>query len=127
MSDLAPVTTLVAAAEPSTASRRPPIPVYLQVAAWAVPLLVFVQFALVAVLPLAVLIIGVLADSRARHLRVRTAPLTVAFLTPLLIWMLRTESAPSLSKDMHPVFVVLIVVAGLALLVRIYWRRALRP
>lgn len=89
------------------------------VAAWAVPVLVLGQFAPLAIVPVAV----VLADSRVRALRRYTGLLAALHATPIVIWLTRPDGAESLSKDIHPAFVVLIVAAAAALLREIYPRR----
>ena len=98
-------------------------PLFFHIAAWSVPVLVIAQFAMLAVVPVAVLVIGSLASARARALRWWTGPLALLYAIPLVIWALRPDGAPSLSKDMHPVFVVLITLAAIALLAKIYTRR----
>lgn len=106
-----------------TTRRRNRTPVYFHIAAWSVPLLVLGQFAMLAILPLAALVIATLADARVRALRWWTGLLAVLYLTPLAVWLIRPDGAASLSKDMHPVFIVLIVLAGAALLGKIYTRK----
>lgn len=92
------------------------------VAAWAAPLLVVGDFALLAAVPVAVVLAAALRDPRARSLRWPSALLAAVYATPLAIWLLRPDGAESLSKDIHPAFVALVVAASAALLLRI--RRA---
>ena len=106
-------------------TRHPRTPVYFHIAAWSVPLLVLGQFSMLAIIPLAALVIATLADARVRALHWWTGLLAVLYLTPLAIWLVRPDGAASLSKDMHPVFIVLIVLAGAALLAKIYTRKRL--
>ena len=106
-------------------TRRLRTPVYFHIAAWSVPLLVLGQFSMLAIIPLAALVVATLADARVRALRWWTGLLAVLYLTPLAIWLIRPDGAASLSKDMHPVFIVLIVLAGAALLAKIYTRKRL--
>lgn len=101
--------------------RRTPLP--LHIAAWSVPVLVLTQFSMVAILPVALLLIGTFVSPRARALRWWAGALAVAYATPLTIWILREDGAQSLSKDMHPALGALIVAASVAVLVRIYARR----
>ena len=98
-------------------------PLFFHIAAWSVPVLVLAQFAMLAVVPVVVLVIGSLVSARARALRWWTGFLALLYATPLVIWALRPDGAPSLSKDMHPVFVVLITLAAIALLAKIHTRR----
>jgi hypothetical protein len=73
--------------------------------------------------PVAEVMIGVLVDFRIRSLKWWAAPLTATYLTPLVIWVSRADRASSLSKDMDPVFYVLIAVVSALFLVKIYTRR----
>ena len=98
-------------------------PLFFHIAAWTVPVLVIAQFAMLAVVPIAVLVIGSLVSARARALRWWTGLLALLYAIPLVIWVLRPDGAPSLSKDMHPAFLVLITLAAIALLAKIYTRR----
>ena len=98
-------------------------PLFFHIAAWAVPVLVLGQFAMLAVVPVAVLVIGALVSARARALRWWTGLLALLYATPLIIWIVRPDGAQSLSKDIHPVFVALIVLGSIALLAKIYTRR----
>lgn len=102
-------------------SRRAPR--YLQISLWAVPVLVIGQFSMLAIIPVALVLIGALRDSRVRPLRWWAGLLAATYATPLAIWLLRPDGAQSLSKDMHPVFVVLIVAVSMVLLVKLYRRK----
>lgn len=99
-------------------------PRYVQIAAWSIPVLVLAQFSMVAVAPVAVLAIAAAADSRVRNLRWWIALVTALYCAPLATWAVRSDPAQSLSKDMHPAFLVLIPVAAVLLLVAIYRRRS---
>ena len=107
------------------ASERPRrrTPIHAHIAAWSVPVLVLGLFALVAAVPVAILVIASLADARVRALRWYTGLLGALYATPLVVWLVRPDGAASLSKDIHPVFVGLIVLASAALLAKIYTRR----
>lgn len=103
------------------APRRTPI--YIHIAAWLVPTMVLGQFAMLAVIPVAMLVIGTLADSRVKPLRWWAGLVAAVYATPLVIWGLRDDPAQSLSKDISPILVGLIVAAAVALLIKIYTRR----
>jgi len=111
----------VAARTPRRAPRRAPL--YLHISAWAVPALVLGQFSMLAIIPVAIAVIGTLVDARIRPLRWWAGLLGVVYVTPLAIWLLRPDGAQSLSKDMHPVFVGLIVAVSVVFLIKIYTRR----
>lgn len=100
---------------PATSGRRPPRMVI--ISAWLVPILVVGQFAMVAVLPVALVLVGTLRDARLRALRWWSAGLAVAYAIPLTVYVTRPDRAQSLSKDIHPGFVALIVVASVAVIV----------
>lgn len=86
------------------------------ISAAAVPVLIVGQFAMVAVVPVAIVLIGTLRNARLRALRWWAAGLAAAYATPLVLWAIGPDRAPSLSKDMHPVFAALIVAASVAVL-----------
>jgi len=93
------------------------------VSAWSIPLLVIGQFALLAVVPIIVAVIATLRDARSRALRWWVSALTAAYSAPLLVWALRPDRAPSLSKDMSPLLATLIVALSATVLIKIYTRR----
>ncbi|MFI6041562.1 hypothetical protein ACIA8C_07995 [Nocardia sp. NPDC051321] len=82
------------------------------ISALAVPVLIIGQFAMVAVVPVTLVLIGTLRDARLRPLRWFSAALAAAYAVPLGIWILRPDRAQSLSKDMNPVLAGVIVVAA---------------
>ncbi|MFE6610476.1 hypothetical protein [Amycolatopsis sp. NPDC057786] len=84
------------------------------VSAWAVPVMIVGQFAMLAIVPVAFVLIGALRDTRLKALRWGAIALTAAYATPLALWAIGPERAQSLSKDMHPVFATLIVAVGVA-------------
>ena len=90
--------------------------------AWAVPVLVLGQFSMLAIVPVTLALVATLRHPSQRTLRPYSAALAVSYATPLAIWIVRPDGAPSLSKDMHPAFVVLIVAAAAALLVKLRTR-----
>lgn len=81
---------------------------------WAVPVLVVGQFAMLAIVPVTLALMVSLRRAHLRGLRRWTIALATAYATPLILWAIGPDRAPSLSKDMHPVFAALIVVAALA-------------
>ncbi|MEV1026898.1 hypothetical protein [Streptomyces sp. NPDC050264] len=98
--------------------RRTPLKV--TVSAWAVPLLVLTGFAFVAFVPVLIALIGALAGARDAAVKAGAALLALAYAIPFAVWQLRPEGAPSLSKDIHPGFVGLIVAASAALLLAVH-------
>jgi hypothetical protein len=81
------------------------------------------QFAFLAFIPVALVLFGSLRDARVRALRWPAGLLAAVFATPLAIWLLRPDGAQSLSKDIHPVFVGLIVAASAVVLLKIWTSR----
>ncbi|TBN57923.1 hypothetical protein EYE40_11235 [Glaciihabitans arcticus] len=106
----------------STISRDTSVraPLFIQIAAWAIPVLLLSGFAMIALLPVLVALIGSFTDQRARYLRWWTTAVAALYSIPLVILNVRPDPAGSLTKDMHPVFLVLIVVSAAALLARLY-------
>ena len=102
-------------------SRRAPASV--TISAWAAPLLVVGDFALLAVVPVVLVLVGALRDPRVRSLRWPAGLLTAVYATPLAIWLLNPNRPESLSKDIDPVFVVLIVAASAVVLLTLYTRK----
>jgi hypothetical protein len=84
------------------------------VAAWAVPVMVVGQFAMLAIAPLVYVLVRTFRDARLGALRWWAAGLGVAYATPLALWAIRPDRAPSLSKDMHPALAAVVVAAGVA-------------
>lgn len=95
-------------------------PLYLQIAGWTIPLLLLGGFAMVALVPVLIVLIGSFTDIRARYLRPWTAAVAALYSIPLVILNVRPDPAASLTKDMHPVLLILIVASAAALLVRLY-------
>ncbi|RII20956.1 hypothetical protein DSC45_02405 [Streptomyces sp. YIM 130001] len=104
------------------AERRTPLAV--SVSAWLAPLLVLTGFAFVAFAPVLVALVGALVRGRDAVVKAAAAVLAVGYAIPFAIWQLRPDGAQSLTKDIHPGFVVLIVAASAALLIAV--RRAHR-
>ena len=101
---------------------RPHTPLFIQIAAWSVPVLMVGQFALLAVIPVTAIVIGTLVNSRARALRWWAALLGIVYATPLAVWIIRPDSAQSLSKDIHPALLTAVVVASIAFVFAVYSR-----
>ena len=89
------------------------------ISAAAVPLLIVGQFAMLAIVPVA---IAVIAGARIRGVRLWTWLLGALYATPLVVWALRTDPAQSLSKDIHPALLTAVVVASIAFLFAVYSR-----
>jgi len=100
------------ATSPTAPSRRMPRTVI--VSAWAVPVLVIGQFAMMAILPVALVLVLTLRDARLRALRWWAVALAAAYATPLLLWAVGPDRAPSLSKDVHPALGAVVVAAAVA-------------
>jgi hypothetical protein len=99
------------------------IPTQALVAAWSIPVLVLGQFALLAVVPVIVVLVGSLRNVGLRPLRWWTGLLAALSAAPMAIWLLRPDGAPSLSKDMKPAFAALIAAAAAVLIVKIHLAR----
>ena len=87
------------------------------ISAWAVPALVLGQFAMMAVVPVALMIRGTLRDPHLRPLRWWAVAVAAAYATPLVMWAVGPDRAQSLSKDMDPVFLAPIVGTSAAFIV----------
>jgi hypothetical protein len=70
---------------------------------------------------------GTLRNAALRSLRPWSALLAVAYAIPLALWAIGPDRAPSLSKDMHPIFVPVISVAAVAVLVALVSLRRRSP
>ncbi|MFI2238685.1 hypothetical protein [Streptomyces chrestomyceticus] len=103
------------------------VPLSLTVSSWAVPVMVVGQFALLSGIPVAIALAGALRQVRDRAVRRAAALLAVTYAVPLTVWLTRTDPARSLSKDMHPAFTALMVVASAALIVTLHRARTRRP
>lgn len=110
-------------ASTAISARSGRIPRYVLVSAWSIPILVIGQFAMLAIVPVALVVFGALRHAQLRSVRWWAVLLGAIYATPLAIWLLRPDGARSLSRDMHPAFLVLIVAASALLLVRIYTRK----
>lgn len=102
----------------TTASRR--VPRFVTASAWAVPIMVLGQFAFLAAVPVVLMLRRVLRDPRLGALRWPASLLAAVYAIPFAFWLLDPGRAQSLSKDISPAFVVLIVVASALLLTTIW-------
>lgn len=117
------MTTTSTTTAPVTGS-APAHPRRFLISLWSIPVLVIGQFAMLAIIPIVIVLIGVLRDARLRAVRGWTIALGATYLTPLVIWLVRPDGAKSLSRDMHPIFVVLIAVVAAIVLLRMRARKA---
>ncbi|MFD3917615.1 hypothetical protein [Streptomyces sp. NPDC058595] len=90
------------------------------VSAWAVPVMVVGQLALLSAVPVVIALVSALCGVRGRAVRGAAALVAVMFAIPLVVWLTRPDGAPSLAKDMHPVFLGLTVAASAVLLFTIH-------
>jgi len=86
------------------------------ISAAAVPVLILGQFAMLAIVPVA---IAVIAGARMKGVRLFTWMLGALYVTPLIIWALRENPARSLSRDIDPIFAALIIAGAIAVLIAI--------
>ena len=93
------------------------------ISAWAVPLMVVGQFAFLAVIPAAIMVGQTFRDPRRRSLRGWVSALGVVYAVSFLLWVFNPQRAESLSKDIHPVFVAVIVAVSAVVLLRIHTQR----
>jgi len=117
----------VTVSSPSSTTER--LPRSAVVAAGAVAVMVVGQFAMLAVVPVVIVVVSTWRNVALRALRWWAAGLAVAFATPLVLWAIGPDRAPSLSKDMHPALAAVLVAAALAYVVAwvVVWRRRAVP
>lgn len=84
------------------------------IAAGAVAAMVLGQFAMLAVVPVVIVVVSTWRNVALRALRWWAAGLAVAFTTPLVLWAIGPDRAPSLSRDMHPALAAVVVAAAVA-------------
>ncbi|MER0422945.1 hypothetical protein ACFV2I_03425 [Streptomyces microflavus] len=99
------------------------VPPSVTASAWAVPVMVVGQFALVAGVPVLIALVGTLRRVPDPAVRRAATLVAVTFAVPLTAWLARPDGAPSLSKDMHPGFLALIVAASAVLLMTLHRAR----
>ncbi|MFI5713399.1 hypothetical protein [Kribbella sp. NPDC051620] len=97
------------------------------ISACAVPVLVIGQFAMLAIVPVAIVLSGALRNTALRSVRPWAALLAAVYAIPLALWAIGPDRAPSLSKDMHPAFVPVISVAAVAVVVALVSLRRRSP
>ncbi|QTE29004.1 hypothetical protein [Pengzhenrongella sicca] len=110
--------------QPTLAPATRSTPRSVLVSAWSVPIMVLGQFSMLAIVPVVLVLVGTIRRPSLRALRPYGVVLAAVYATPLVIWILRPDRAQSLSKDMHPAFMALIVAAAAALLVKLYTRKS---
>ena len=115
------MTMTSAPAAGTTIARRNPR--YFLIALWSIPVMVIGQFAFLAFIPVLVVLIGSIRVEGLRAVRPWAIALAVTYSAPLLLWLTRPDRAQSLSKDIHPAFVVLITLVAIAVLIRTYTRK----
>ena len=115
------MTTATTTSETPAKLRRAPRSVF--IAAWAIPIMVVGQFAMLAIIPVAIVLIGTLRSARIRALRWWVGLLTLAYATPLALYAFNPDRAQSLSKDIDAVFVVGIVLASAVVLLKLHTNR----
>lgn len=113
----------VPAPRPATRARRAGTA---PVLAGVVGLMVVTGFAMLAVVPLGLLVRRTWTDARLRGLRAWATALAGVYAVPLALWAILPDRAPSLTKDMHPAFVPLIVAVAAAYVVAWLADRAAR-
>src|SRR4051794_24243393 len=72
------------------------------ISAWAVPVLILGEFAMLAIVPVAILTVSVFRNAQLRALRWWAAAVGAAYASGLAAWAIGPDRAPSLSKDLHP-------------------------
>lgn len=90
------------------------------VAAWAFPVMVLGQFALLAGIPVAIVLARTARSPAARWW---SALMTTAYVVPLAVWLLGPSTAPSLSKSLSPVATGIVAAAGAAAAVGLHFAR----
>lgn len=113
--------TATTSTTPGTKTRR--IPLRVLISAWAAPLMVVGDFALLAVVPVALVLYSALRDPRVRFLRWPAGLLAAVYATPLALYLLNPNRPESLSKDIDPVFVILITAASAVVLLTLHTRK----
>ena len=108
---------------PSGVTASTPLPRYAVIAAVAVPVMIIGQFAMLAIVPVVLVVVGVLRHPTGRLLRGSAAVLAAFYATSLIIWAARANPAPSLSKDIDPLLAALIIAASAAVIVSSLLRR----
>ncbi|ONI81586.1 hypothetical protein ALI144C_20000 [Actinosynnema sp. ALI-1.44] len=87
------------------------------ISAWAVAVMVAGQFAMIAIVPVALVLYGSLRGPSVPLLRWSGVALAAVYATPLAMWAIGPDRAPSLSKDMHPALAGLVVATAVVVAV----------
>lgn len=95
-----------------------PGPRTVAVSAGAVAVMIPGQFAMLAIVPVLLVLIGTFRNPRLHTLRWWSTLLAALYGTSLALWAIGPDRAQSLSKDLNPVLAGLITAAALAVLVR---------
>lgn len=105
-----------------------PGPRAVAVSAGAVAVMIAGQFAMLAIVPVALVLVGTFRNAQLRTLRWWSTVLAALYATSLALWAIGPDRAQSLSKDLNPVLAGLIIAAALAVLVRyLVIRRSATP
>ncbi|WP_051551360.1 hypothetical protein [Nocardioides sp. URHA0020] len=94
------------------ASRR------LVIAAVSIPVMVIGQFAMLAVIPVTIVVRTTWRHPHLRPLRAWAVGLAAVYATPLALWAIGPDRAPSLSQDMAAPLATLIVAGSSAFVAR---------
>ncbi|MEV7045969.1 hypothetical protein [Amycolatopsis sp. NPDC051061] len=101
------------------------------VAAWAFPVMVLGQFALLAGIPVAIVLARTPRSRapRSRAARWWSGLMAAGYVVPLAVWLLGPSTAPSLSKSLSPVATGVITAVGAVAAVGLHLvrRRAAAP
>jgi ABC-type transporter Mla maintaining outer membrane lipid asymmetry permease subunit MlaE len=93
------------------------------ISAWSVPVLIIGQFAMLALIPVVIVLVTALRNASLRALRWWAFALGAAYATALILWVALPDRAPSLSKDLHPVVAGVIVAAAVGAAITYHVRR----
>ncbi|WP_380163929.1 hypothetical protein [Jannaschia sp. R86511] len=99
------------------------VPRKVLISAYAVPIMVIGQFAFLAIIPVAIVVITVVRRFRTGALRYWSLALGAASTVPLTIWAVRPDRAQSLSKDMHPALAAAIVATAIGVIITAHRQR----
>lgn len=97
-------------------------PRYFAWSAFAIPVLILTGFAMISTLPVVLISIGAMRDTRVRALRWWVALTSGLFAAAFINWALRADLSVSLTSTLHPAMAAAIVAAALVLIVKIVRR-----
>jgi hypothetical protein len=109
--------TVLAQPKPESTTKRHPLR-SVAIAAGSVPVLIAGEFAMLAIVPVAVVVWTTWRNGQLRPLRPWAAGLAALYAVPLVLWAIGPDRAPSLSKDMAPSIAVLIILGAVAFVAR---------